>query len=239
MTVPSEFKAPSAFSPKLVLGVAIIVAGLVLTLDNLFPENHEITHKIFRLWPLILVAIGVAKIRQDGGNGNIGGWLFVIGGSILLLNSVFQIHLSNVLPPLLVVAVGIVIVIKALKQSRGVPPELARSDDFLQGTAIFGGFKRRILTQAFKGGELTAIFGGCELDLREAALDSGQARIDVFVLFGGGELRVPEGWEIANRATAMFGALNDKTHHGPSSTEARPCLVVTGLILFGGLEVKS
>jgi hypothetical protein len=140
---------------------------------------------------------------------------------------------------MLVVAVGILIVVKALKQSRGVPPELAKSDDFLQGTAIFGGFKRRVLTQAFKGGELTAIFGGYEVDLRQAALDSGQARIDVFVLFGGGEIRVPDGWEISNRATAMFGALNDTTHHGPSPMEARPRLVVTGLILFGGTEVKS
>jgi len=86
---------------------------------------------------------------------------------------------------------------------------------------------------------LTAIFGGYEVDLRQAALDSGQARIDVFVLFGGGEIRVPDGWEISNRATAMFGALNDSTHHGPSPSEGRPRLIVTGLILFGGTEVKS
>ncbi|MCC6514499.1 MAG: hypothetical protein IT187_10825, partial [Geothrix sp.] len=121
----------------------------------------------------------------------------------------------------------------------GVPPELARSEDFLQGTAIFGGFKRRVLTQAFKGGELTAIFGGYEVDLRQAALESGQARIDVFVLFGGGEIRVPEGWEVANRATAIAGALSDSTHHGPTTVEDRPRLVITGLILFGGTEVKS
>jgi preprotein translocase subunit Sec61beta len=236
MTVPSESKAPSAFSPKLVLGVAIIVAGLVLTLDNLGLIE---AHTIFKLWPLVLVAMGIAKIRQEGSGGGMGGWTLVLAGAFLLLFTFGRGHLAEALAPMLVVAVGILIVIKALKQSRGVPPELARSDDFLQGTAIFGGFKRRILTQAFKGGELTAIFGGCEVDLRQAALDSGQARIDVFVLFGGGELRVPEGWEIANRATAMFGALNDKTHHGPSSAEARPCLVVTGLILFGGLEVKT
>jgi hypothetical protein len=219
-----------------VLGVAIIVGGLVLTLDNLGLIE---AHTIFKLWPLVLVAMGIAKLRQDGPNAGLGGWFLILGGAFLLLASFARGHLADALGPMLIVGVGILIVIRALKQNRGVPPELARSDDFLQGTAIFGGFKRRILTQAFKGGELTAIFGGCELDLREAALDSGQARIDVFVLFGGGELRVPEGWEIANRATAMFGALNDKTHHGPSSTEARPCLVVTGLILFGGLEVKS
>jgi predicted membrane protein len=236
MNAPDDAKAPSPFSPKLVVGVAIIVAGLVLTLDNLGLIQ---AHTIFKLWPLVLVAMGVAKIRQDRAGSSMGGWFLVLGGAFLLLFTFGHGHLADALGPMLVVAVGILIVVKALKQNRGVPPELARSEDFLQGTAIFGGFKRRISTQSFKGGELTAIFGGYEVDLRQAVLENGQARIDVFVLFGGGEIRVPEGWEISNRATAIAGALNDSTHHGPASPESRPRLVVTGLILFGGTEVKS
>jgi preprotein translocase subunit Sec61beta len=236
MNAPDEAKAPSPFSPKLVVGVAIIVAGLVLTLDNLGLIE---AHTVFKLWPLVLVVMGIAKLRQEGGGSGLGGWFLVLGGLFLLLFSFARGHVAEALAPMLVVGVGILIVTKALKQHRGIPPELARSDGFLQGTAIFGGFKRRVLTQTFKGGELTAIFGGYEVDLRQAALDSGQARIDVFVLFGGGEIRVPDGWEISNRATAMFGALNDNTHHGPSPAEGRPLLVVTGLILFGGTEVKS
>jgi len=231
-----DTKAPSPFSPKLVLGVAIIVAGLVLTLDNLGLIE---AHTIFKLWPLVLVAMGFAKIRQEGNNGGMGGWFLVLGGAFLLLFSFARGHLGEALAPMLVVAVGILIVTKALKQNRGVPPELAHSEDFLQGTAIFGGFKRRMASQSFKGGELTAIFGGFEADLRQAVIDNGQARIDVFVLFGGGEIRIPEGWEVVNRATAMFGALNDSTHHGPGPAEGRPRLVVTGMILFGGTEVKS
>lgn len=236
MNAPDDAKAPSPFSPKLVVGVAIIVAGLVLTLDNLGLIE---AHTILKLWPLVLVAIGAAKIRQDRGGSSLGGWFLVLGGAFLLLFTFGHGHLADALGPMLVVAVGILIVVKALKQNRGVPPELALSEDFLQGTAIFGGFKRRVSTQTFKGGELTAIFGGYEVDLRQAVLENGQARIDVFVLFGGGEIRVPEGWEISNRATAIAGALNDSTHHGPASPDSRPRLVVTGLILFGGTEVKS
>ncbi|WP_306589366.1 LiaI-LiaF-like domain-containing protein [Geothrix sp. 21YS21S-4] len=231
-----DTKAPSPFGPKLVLGVAIIVAGLMLTLDNLGLVE---AHTVFKLWPLILVAMGVAKIRQDREGGGMGGWFLVLGGTFLLLFTFARGHLAEALAPMLVVGVGILIVVKALKQTRGVPAELARSEDFLQGTAIFGGFKRRVATQMFKGGELTAIFGGYEVDLRQAALENGLARIDVFVLFGGGEIRVPEGWEIVNRATAIAGALDDSTHHGPAPAEGRPRLVVTGLILFGGTEVKS
>lgn len=236
MTSPEETRAPSPFSPKLVVGMAIIVAGLILTLGNLGLVK---AHAIFKLWPLVLVVMGIAKLRQDRGAGGMGGWFLIVGGSFLLLFTFGHGRLEEVIGPLLVVALGILIVVKALKQHRGIPPELARSEGFLQGTAIFGGFKRRVSTQAFRGGELTAIFGGYEVDLRQSALDSGQARIDVFVLFGGGEIRVPEGWEIVNQATAMFGALNDNTHHGPGPSEGRPRLLVTGLILFGGTEVKT
>ena len=235
MNAPLDSKAPSPFSPKLVLGVAIIVAGLVLTLETLGIID---AHAILRLWPLVLVAMGIAKLRQEGSRST-GGWVLVILGTVLLIGILDRGDHSISLGPLLLVALGIFIVTKALKQHRGITPELARSEDFLTGTAIFGGFKRRMGTQSFRGGELTAIFGGYEVDLRQAALESGQARIDVFVLFGGGEIRVPEGWEIANRATAIAGALNDNTHHGPSPAEGRPCLVITGLILFGGTEVKS
>lgn len=231
-----DSKAPSPFSPKLVLGVAIIVAGLVLTLDNLGLIE---AHTVLKLWPLVLVAMGIAKLRQEGNDSGMGGWFLILGGCFLLLFTFARGHVADALGPMLVVGLGILIVIKALKQNRGVPPELARSEDFLQGTAIFGAFKRRMMTQAFKGGELTAIFGGFEVDLRQAVLEGGQARIDVFVLFGGGEIRVPDGWEVSNRATAMFGALNDSTHHGPATQEYRPRLVVTGLILFGGTEVKA
>ena len=171
MNAPDDAKAPSPFSPKLVVGVAIIVAGLVLTLDNLGLIE---AHTILKLWPLVLVAIGAAKIRQERGGSSLGGWFLVLGGAFLLLFTFGHGHLADALGPMLVVAVGILIVVKALKQNRGVPPALARSEDFLQGTAILGGFKRRISTQAFKGGELTAIFGGYEVDLRQAVLETAR-----------------------------------------------------------------
>jgi len=238
MIPDTEPKAPSPFSPKLVLGVAIIVAGLVLTLDNLGLVE---AHIIFKLWPLVLVALGVAKLRQEGsgGSGGTGAWVLIFVGAFILLANFGRVHLTDALGPLLIVALGILLVVKALKQSRGVPPELEKSDDFLQGTAIFGAFKRRVLTQTLRGGELTAIFGGFEVDLRHAAIAENQARVDVFVLFGGGEIRVPEGWEVANRATSIMGSVGDNTYHSGEAQAGRPRLVLTGLTLFGGVEVKS
>lgn len=231
----TEPKAPSPFTPKLVIGIAIIVMGVMLTLDNLGLVE---AHVIFRLWPLVLVALGLSKLRQDGSNST-AAWVLILLGGFILLANFGHLHLMDAFGPLLIVALGIFLVTRALKQSRGVPPELQKSENFLQGMAIFGGFKRRVQTQAFRGGELTAIFGGFEVDLTRAAMEGTQARVDVFVLFGGGEIRVPEGWEIANSASSILGSVNDATYHGGEPREGRPRLVLTGLTLFGGVEVKS
>jgi len=40
------------------------------------------------------------------------------------------------------------------------------------------------------------------------------------------------------QAPAIFGGVNDKTAPLPADGEARPRLVVTGLVLFGGIEIR-
>ena len=138
------------------------------------------------------------------------------------------------------VALGILIVTRSLRRKRGVPPVLASQEGFLSTTAIFSGTKRRPFGVAFKGGEMTAIFGGFELDLRQVDLEEDQARVDVFILFGGGELKVPQGWSVDVKATAIFGGVEDKSLHLPGDAgTVRPALVVTGMALFGGLVVSN
>lgn len=223
------------FTPKLVFGIAIIVAGLLMTLDNLVPD-HDIFRTAFKLWPSILVVMGFAKIRNDQEH-NIGGYVLVAAGLFGLLVTFGYRRFEDFIFPGILLTAGIFIVTKALKQHRGVPPELQKSDAFLACNSIFSGCKRAPMGP-FRGAELTAIFGGFELDLRKAEVESGQARIDVFVLFGGGEIRVPEGWEVQNQATAIFGGVSDKTV--PSMLGAdRPRIILTGLVLFGGVELKT
>jgi hypothetical protein len=115
---------------------------------------------------------------------------------------------------------------------------LQQSEHFAQGTAILSGFKNRVMSRSFKGGELTAIFGGFELDLRQAVMDGNSARVDLFVLFGGGEIRVPEGWDVVVQASAIAAGIDNKAAMLPVEGENRPKLVITGILLFGGAEIK-
>ena len=67
--------------------------------------------------------------------------------------------------------------------------------------AVLGGGSRGNNSRSFQGGELTAVLGGCDIDLRQAAID-GEAVIDVFAICGGIEIRVPEDWTIVGRRDA-------------------------------------
>ncbi|MCE1230190.1 MAG: cell wall-active antibiotics response protein [Firmicutes bacterium] len=221
-------------TPALVVGIAIIVLGLGLALDNF---GFEYSHLIFRFWPVILVVLGLVKLKSCQGS-CVGGYVLTGLGLLLLLKTLGRYDIGEFVGPVIVTGVGIFVVLRALKHQRKSTSEEQPGENYLQGSAIFSTFKNRQQSQTFKGGEVTTMFGGFHVDLRQSAMESQNARLDVFVMFGGGEIRVPEGWDIVVQATAIFGGIDDKTVPVPRTAEARPTLILTGLVLFGGVEVK-
>ena len=226
----------SPTTPRLWIGIAVIVFGLLAALDNLIPD-----HNLWRLWPSILIVMGIVRISQRRQEKGLSGFALILGGIFLLMVTFGHGNLVEVAWPFFLVALGVFMVTKALRKNRGVPLELAAQDSFISATAIFGGSKRRVANQDFKGGELTAIFGGFELDLRQATLEGNQVRVDVFVLFGGGELKVPQHWAVTMKGSAVMGGFEDKTLQMPAAEGDVPRvhLVVTGLVLFGSLTVMN
>lgn len=223
-------------SSRLWLGVAVIIIGILAALDNLnvFPGGF-----FLRFWPVVLIIFGIAKLSRAREDRGISGWIFILGGTAALIANL-RASLFELIWPLFIVLLGVFLVTRALRKNRGVPPELAALDSFVSSAAIFSGTKRRITHQDFKGGELTAIFGGFELDLRQAILEAEQVRVDVFVLFGGGEIKVPQNWTVTMKGSAIMGGFEDKTLHVPAAEGGpRVHLVITGLVLMGGLTVSN
>lgn len=235
----TEFRPQKGSSAALAVGIGIIVLGVALTLDNMFP-NAEVWYWFHRLWPLLLVAFGAFRFwhaRVHGGSTT--GPLVLLGvGLLLSLHKLSRGNLGDLIGPLVVIATGVAIVVFSLKKRRAVPPELHRNPGFLHGTAILSGVKQRPLGTGFQGGEMTAIFGGFEVDLRQVEMEGDSARLDFFVLFGGGDIRIPEHWEVVNHATAIAGGVEDRTSHGMLQEQGKPRLILTGTTLFGGIEIK-
>jgi Cell wall-active antibiotics response 4TMS YvqF/Domain of unknown function (DUF5668) len=102
----------------------------------------------------------------------------------------------------------------------------------------FSGAQIRVDAQAWKGGELGVTAGGVELDLRNARLDPEGAILDLRVLMGGVDIRVPDTWQVICEVTPLFGGADDTTRTTQGSTDA-PRLRVVGTVTLGGVNVRN
>lgn len=221
-------------TPHLVLGLLIIVLGVVFTLDNL--EIVSADH-FLEYWPAGLILIGATKLWKvrTGYGSPIGGVLFVVAGVWMLLHTLDVVDVSIIsFWPLLLIFAGGVIVWQSIRGPR-LPGEAA-SDAVINAIAILSGVQRASSARNFRGGEMTAFMGGCAIDLRRAAIH-GEAVIDVFAMWGGIEISVPESWTVIDRVTPIMGGVEDSTR-APASSEGQT-LIVRGVVVMGGIEVKN
>jgi predicted membrane protein len=221
-------------TPHLMFGLMIILVGVVFTLDNLNIAHAE---DYLRFWPLGLIAIGLAKIwqdRQEQGS-PIGGILFTLVGSWLMLDTFGYVD-ANLFDfwPMLLVFVGGMIVWHGIRGRR--ERSTAAESDTINAVAVLSGVNRGSNSTSFKGGELTAFMGGCEVDLRNASIN-GDAAIDVFAMWGGIEIRVPESWTVIGKVTPLMGGFEDQTRAPQAATAHR--LTVRGMVIMGGVEIKN
>ncbi len=227
--------------PRLVIGLAIMVAGLALALDSLGILDAGI---VFRYWPLVIVAVGVAKLSATDGERR-QGLVWIAAGVGLLLFTLGRMSFLGVWAMFLLF-VGANIVWRAL--SPPLPRSGGSGDGFesFDMVAVLGGAKTGVTardlrsgaaSRDFKGGRAMAVMGGCEIDLRRATMAEGkEAVVDVFVMWGGIEIKVPEDWEVVNHGNAFLGGFENKTRPLPGACRR---LIVTGTAVMGGVEVKN
>ena len=120
------------------------------------------------------------------------------------------------------------------------------TDDTLHIFAVMGGVKRSSMSTRFRGGEVTAVMGGYQIDLRQATIPPGEeAVLDIFTAMGGGEIFVPTSWTVATPIVPVMGGIDDKRiaasarRRDGTSGKPAPRLVLRGLLLMGGIEIKS
>jgi len=111
------------------------------------------------------------------------------------------------------------------------------SEDYVDSTAIFGGVHKKVVSKNFKGGDITSIMGGTELDLTQADF-TGVIRLDVTQIMGGTKIIVPAHWEVRSEVTALFAGFEDKRQQ-PAVTNPDKVLILDGTSFFGGIELKN
>lgn len=220
-------------TPRLIIGLAILALGALWTLDNLnFLESEDFT----QWWPAVLVAIGAVQFFNRRTN-RIGPVLLMVAGVFLLAVTVggYDFDLGDLIP-LAIALFGAKLVWDAVSR-RSARAGIANDDSTVSSFAMMAGVHWQSTSRAFRGGEVNAIMGGVELDLRNVEIKPGEEPvIDALAIMGGVEIFVPMGWKIAASVLPIMGGFEDKTSR---ANETGPTLTVRGTAIMGAIVVSN
>ena len=254
----------------LIGGIVVLTIGVLFLLRNFDILGPELNHYVFS-WKTLLIGIGLLNLfLADNKVG--GFILIAIGTFFWLPDIFdLSVRVGQLFWPVVIIVVGIMLLLKKphhpdfpWKKNRrsnspfshsdhkydSTEPSSANtqaessgtSDEYIDELTIFSGSKKIINSSNFRGGKMTAIFGGSEINMTRAQLAPGKNYLNVFLLFGGSEIVVPANWNIVLEVSPIFGSFADE-RYVPKELKAEDgadsVLIVRGLVLFGGAEIKS
>ena len=257
--MPPDNRGPT---PKFVIGACLVLMGVVLALDQLGLLQ---AHHLLRFWPAALIILGLVMLQRTEKHSALRALLLIVIGGWLLLNTLGWVSLDlwEFIVPIALVLVGARIMMRnpggrsaTLPNPPGLgsppgttptgqapsgfnaappgPAETVHSSQF----SILGSCKRRWSKTTFRGAEMTAFMGGCELDLRDALMSPGElAVVDVFVMMGGVSIFVPPHWTVTQEIVPLMGGVHDKSRSVPSNPAQH--LLVRGTVVMGGVEISN
>ena len=223
------------FLVRAFFGITIAALGGVLLLRNLEIIKFDSWHVFWgTVWAAGLILAGLMTIFSSR-RASLRVWgllLMTIGVSIGLgAYGVINISVWKIFWPVMLIAIGLIVSVGSGGHKRSKKSVADDSDN--EKVAIFYGEESRV-KGGYTGGSATAIFGGVELDLRQAKIKDG-AVIDVFTFCGGVSISLPDDVIVKNEVRGILGGSEDKSVSKPS---AKKTIYLRGECVLGGLEVK-
>ena len=221
-----------------IIGIVLIIIGIAFIGRTLGFFPYRIMHHVFS-WQMILIVLGVIFISTRENKST--GWILLLIGLVFLAPDVIHIPFGvrKLFWPSILIIIGLVIIIRSTGINKRDSEKL-NSADYIDDIAILGGGDKVITSENFKGGKVTALFGGSKIDLTRAKLAPGQNIIEVFCMFGGSTLIFPENWNVKVDVISIFGGFSDKRHIRKDTTmDVGKESVIKGFVMFGGGEIKN
>lgn len=224
---------------RVLLGSILIALGGLFFLKSLDIFDFDITRIIFS-WPFFFILIGIYLTLNTSRK--------VLGGIMAGLGFIFIVprifpsinYDGSVVISIILIAFGMYIILNQKKKTDPTGEFGQISKDTIDDVAIFGGGTRIISSDSFRGGNITAVFGGSEIILKNCKLAEGTNSIDILAVFGGTTIIVPNDWNVVVNVTAIFGGFSNKTIKDPNRiVDLDKTLFIKGLVVFGGGELKS
>jgi predicted membrane protein len=198
-----------------------------MTLDNLDLVD---AYRFLPYWPVVFIAIGVVKFQNPRSRmlalvSIVAGVALTVFNVGILTFSIFDFW------PVIFILAGLAIVAHAF----GIEAPALTTESGSTIWAILGVRKEKVTAPNYAGGRIVAFMGGCVLDLTKADMENGPAALEIIVVWGGIEIKVPEGWEVVGNTVPIMGGADIKTRAVPGGRR----LIVNGLAIMGGIDIKS
>ena len=199
---------------SIIWGVAIIALGVIFGGNALGWFNIDIFFDGW--WTLFIIVPSVISLFTE--KEKLSSLVFLAAGVILLLaaQDVFSYDTAwKVILAVVLIAVGIYVIFKGVvhknndKEVEKKVRDLGDGKSMDSQIAIFSGSDRVYNGEVFSGSNLVAIFGGVDLDLRNAKIEKDTV-IKAFCLFGGISIIVPEDVQVKIKSGFIFGGASDE-----------------------------
>ncbi|MBI9072489.1 MAG: hypothetical protein JEY94_12885 [Melioribacteraceae bacterium] len=218
---------------RIIFGLGLILIGILFLLDNWDIMYFNLPFALFQ-WETFFIILGLSIVLLT--NNKPVGIVFLLLGIFGLFPKFW---------PLILVVLGIYLILnknRSLKYdilNRSIE-DIGDKADQINDISIFGGGNKMISKSNFRGGKVTAIFGGSEIDLTNCKLAKGNQIIDIVLVFGGTSFFVPKDWNVIIDIIPLFGGFSDSRRKNPVlAIDEEKTLIIRGVTMFGGGEVKS
>lgn len=230
-----------SFSGKRIwAGTILLLTGTFYLLYNFNALPFAVPAYVFS-WQMLLILLGVYFLYKS-----------IIKGFILIgIGTYFILPLAGIIQPLdiekmwpaLIILLGIIVLFGSRYNKKNKKKSMVTTstlnEELFEITAIMSGNTRQISSYDFKGGKITAVMGGIELDLTNCYLSKEGCIIDLDVVMGGISLKISREWNIKSEITPIMSGIEDEgqyssnVHIDPAAT-----IILRGTVVMGGIEIK-
>ncbi len=214
---------------NIIWGLVFIIIGILIGIKSLGILDINIFFKGW--WSLFIIIPCLIGLFTD--NDKVGSIIGILVGIFLLLSAQEIISydlLWKLALPIILVIIGISILFKTNRTENAPKLNKDGTNDYF---TAFGGQNIEYGKKEFKGAEITSIFGGIKLNLKDAIIKE-DVKIEASSIFGGIEITVPSSVNISVNSIPIFGGV---TNNVKNKEEKKHTIYINSVALFGGVKI--
>ena len=218
---------------NIIVGLVFLAIGIILFGNNLKLWDINLFFKGW--WTLFIIVPSVISLCR--GSNKISSLVSILIGVLLLLASQDIIEWSllwKLILPIIFVAIGLSFIFSRKNKIDDLDISSKKKDNDNEYIAVFSGRDIVFENKKFAGASCISVFGGIDLDLRDAKIKEDIV-IDCVSVFGGIDIKTPKNVSIKTDGVPILGGVLDKT---VGRGDKSPTIYINYVCVFGGVEIK-